>query len=336
MSFTPQSIPDISLIIPLYNAERYICPCLNSVLGQSYKNFECLLINDGSTDNTAIIIAEYAARDPRFIIINQENQGCSEARNTGIQAARGAYLAFLDQDDLFHPQALQTLHYLIETHGTDIAGFTYQIIDDGFVLNETVPTYDLATLKTETTSTPLHDFYYKAGQNSVVIWTRIYRKSVLGDVFFPKDVQPAEDTVYSIKALHKAKTMVQVIEPLLFYRDGNVTSVMSHGITEKYIRAHQKAALSLHIFFREHENEMGSLMPRAMSDISKLLYKSCIAAPLKTKDKAARKQLLKTAFPLVNEAYIKGYYNPKTQGLKKQFVSHLFQKGLFELARLLA
>ena len=106
--------PRISLIIALYNAEKYLRPCLDSVKGQTFADFECLCINDGSKDSTETIVKEYAAADPRFKLINQANAGCSAARNTGLNNASAPYVALLDQDDMLHPQAFETLIYLIE------------------------------------------------------------------------------------------------------------------------------------------------------------------------------------------------------------------------------
>ena len=96
-------MPKVSLIIALYNAERYLRDCLDSVCGQTFEDFECLCVNDGSKDKTAEIVAEYTKRDKRFVLINQENQGCSMARNTGLENAKAPYVMLLDQDDLFHP-----------------------------------------------------------------------------------------------------------------------------------------------------------------------------------------------------------------------------------------
>ena len=99
----------ISIIIPIYNAARYLNKCLDSVLRQSYTHWECTLVDDGSTDESGLICDEYANKDPRFTVIHKANQGVSVARNTGIQASTGEWLYFCDADDELMPNGLQTL-----------------------------------------------------------------------------------------------------------------------------------------------------------------------------------------------------------------------------------
>ena len=117
-------MPAISLIIPLYNAEKYLRPCLDSAKNQTFEDIEIICINDGSTDNTADIVNEYVAEDSRFRLIEQENAGCSMARNHGLKSAMSPYVALLDQDDVLHPQAMEVLHHLITKYNADVAEFT--------------------------------------------------------------------------------------------------------------------------------------------------------------------------------------------------------------------
>ena len=100
----------ISIIVPVYNAEKYLEDCIRSVLKQTYTHFELILVEDGSTDNSREICRRASMDDIRILLIKQErNQGVSRARNAGIEAAKGKYLFFLDSDDTIHPQLLETL-----------------------------------------------------------------------------------------------------------------------------------------------------------------------------------------------------------------------------------
>lgn len=99
----------ITVIIPVYNVEKYLRDCLDSVLNQTMPNWEAVCVNDGSTDGSAAILKEYAGKDERFRIITQSNKGLSSARNTGLDAANGEYVLFLDSDDWLESDALQTL-----------------------------------------------------------------------------------------------------------------------------------------------------------------------------------------------------------------------------------
>lgn len=111
----------ISVIIPVYKAEPYLSACVESVLAQTWKNFEIILVDDGSPDNCPRICDEFAARDSRIRVIHKENGGVSSARNAGIEAAKGEYLAFLDSDDLWTPVFLERLYAALTKTGADLA-----------------------------------------------------------------------------------------------------------------------------------------------------------------------------------------------------------------------
>lgn len=110
----------ISVVIPIYNTEQYLCQCLDSVVGQTLKDIEIICVDDGSTDGSSRILAEYAAQDHRIQIITQENAGPGVARNSGLGAAKGAYLIFLDSDDWYEPDFLERMVCRAEETGADI------------------------------------------------------------------------------------------------------------------------------------------------------------------------------------------------------------------------
>ncbi len=114
-------LPLISIIIPVYNVEKYLRECLDSVLAQTYKNLEVILIDDGSPDSCGKICDEYAAKDNRIKVIHQTNQGVSAARNVGLDAARGEYIGFVDSDDYIQPDMYEYLYQLISKDNADIA-----------------------------------------------------------------------------------------------------------------------------------------------------------------------------------------------------------------------
>ena len=112
--------PTISVIIPVYNMERYLRRCLDSVLNQTYTNWEAICVNDGSLDNSHIILEEYARKDSRFKIVDKKNGGLSDARNVGMSHSSGEYLMFLDSDDLIHPQTMEIAMGLAVRDGSDV------------------------------------------------------------------------------------------------------------------------------------------------------------------------------------------------------------------------
>ena len=121
-------MPAISVIIPIYNVEKYLRRCLDSVLNQTFSDWEAICVNDGSPDGSAAILSEYAARDARFKIVNKPNGGLSDARNAGMAVATGDYVLYLDSDDFIHPQTMEITHYMAMRDGSDIVSFTYDRI----------------------------------------------------------------------------------------------------------------------------------------------------------------------------------------------------------------
>lgn len=97
-------MPTISIIVPVYNVEAYLCRCIDSILAQTFTDFELILVDDGSPDNCSSICDEYAKKDSRIVVVHKENGGLSDARNTGLDIAKGEYIGFVDSDDFIHPQ----------------------------------------------------------------------------------------------------------------------------------------------------------------------------------------------------------------------------------------
>lgn len=115
-----QSKPDISVVIPIYNMEKYLHECMDSILAQTLTNIEIICVNDGSTDSSAQILNEYAAKDSRMTVLSIENSSAGAARNVGIDVARGEYITFLDADDIFEPELLQRQYEQITKEQADI------------------------------------------------------------------------------------------------------------------------------------------------------------------------------------------------------------------------
>ena len=104
-------MPKVSIIVPIYNSETHLSRCIDSILAQTYSDFELILVNDGSIDNSGKICDEYAQKDSRIIVIHKENGGTSSARNIGLEKSHGEYITFVDSDDTIYPNYLCTFSY---------------------------------------------------------------------------------------------------------------------------------------------------------------------------------------------------------------------------------
>lgn len=121
-------MPKISVIIPVYNNEQYLEECLNSIVNQTYRDLEIICVNDGSTDGSLSILEEFAQKDPRVIIIDQENKGQSAARNAGLEVAKGEYITFIDSEDFVNPNTYMTALEFIKEN--DVVCFGIKVFGD--------------------------------------------------------------------------------------------------------------------------------------------------------------------------------------------------------------
>lgn len=115
--------PKISVIIPIYNVEKYLRRCLDSVANQTFKDWQAVCVDDGTPDNSAKIAEEYAKKDKRFVVVHKENGGLSDARNAGMKHVTGEYVMYLDSDDFIHPQTMEIAYGLAKKNGTDIVSW---------------------------------------------------------------------------------------------------------------------------------------------------------------------------------------------------------------------
>ncbi len=130
--------PLISVIIPIYNVEKYLKKCIDSVISQTYKNLEIILVDDGSPDNCGIICDEYAQKDDRIIVIHKKDGGLSDARNAGIEICKGEYISFIDSDDFVSPYFIEMLYRGVHDYNCEIAtvehGVRFMDVEDEAVV----------------------------------------------------------------------------------------------------------------------------------------------------------------------------------------------------------
>jgi len=128
--------PTISIIIPVYKAEKYLCECLDSIVAQTFADWECILVDDGSPDNSGGICDEYAQKDNRFTVIHKQNEGVSKARNEGLNVAKGKWISFVDSDDWIDSVTYQNVLNAVEENNADLVQWGIVLEKDGNVLRE--------------------------------------------------------------------------------------------------------------------------------------------------------------------------------------------------------
>ncbi|MGN0373001.1 MAG: DNA-deoxyinosine glycosylase [Enterocloster sp.] len=218
-------MPLVSLIIPVYNAEKYLRRCLDSARAQTFSDLEIILVNDGSTDRSLEICREYMKLDPRFRLIDKENTGVSDSRNKAISAAKGEYLQFMDSDDWLTPDATEILMMAARSLDCDlvIADF-YRVDKNVFTEQQHIRERGLLTREqfAEYMMQDPADFYYG------VLWNKLYRRSIIAEhhLTMDTDLRWCEDFLFNLRFIRFASRFTAVQAPIYYYmkRKGSIVS----------------------------------------------------------------------------------------------------------------
>ncbi len=208
----------ISVIIPVWNAEKFLEQTINSVLNQTYKNVEIVCVNDGSTDGSLEILKNIQKKHgEKVVIIDQKNQGGSVARNVGLEKATGDYIAFLDNDDIYHPQYLEILYSFLKKYNADVAVCKY--------LEFTSPTYsfsntfDIEKIKPKSVlNNPFFDKFVLKKKVEMFMWLKLVKRDVYSNIRFNLKLPVMNDTLFLWEVLYKSKKCVNLNERLIAYR----------------------------------------------------------------------------------------------------------------------
>ena len=210
----------ISVVIPVYNTAKYLTKCINSVLNQTYKNLEVILVNDGSTDESANICDKFSNRDNRIKVIHIENSGPYHARNIGMEASTGRFIGFVDSDDFLEKDMYETLLKILQVYDADIAGCAYYKIHD----NKIKPNYSSGKIRQFDTVSALEELIRSRWINNY-LWNKIYKKDLVKNIRFPQNIY-AGDIMFNCKVFAQAKKIVFIETPKYYYliRPTSITS----------------------------------------------------------------------------------------------------------------
>lgn len=228
----------VSIIIPVYNTEKYLDRCLQSVVNQTYGNLEAIVVDDGSTDASLDICQAWAGRDARIRVLHQENGGLSSARNLGLQAAEGEYLTFLDSDDCMAADKLQVMIEAMEKYRADMCGCDVLAFREG---EEPWKTQEASEGQETSCQAPVVKerreavwLFAEPFTGPVTwVWNKVYTRQLAENIFFDTDREIVEDTIYNAEIMCRLGRMVWVPRKLQYYfqRSG---SVMNTGRPEVY------------------------------------------------------------------------------------------------------
>jgi len=313
-------MPKISIIVPVYNVEKYLRRCLDSLVMQTLDDLEILIINDGSPDNSGSIIAEYAAKYPQIRAFRKENGGIASVRNFGLAHATGEYIGFLDSDDYADLTMYEKLYNLAEKEQCDIACCGYYL---------TYPDHEEERF----------EYPYQGCREMLVhfygvLWNKIYRKDFITslDFSFPEQ-RRYEDSFYLTHMAYHAPKMAYLKEALIHYvqRENSMTAT------------HNKMTLDA-VYMLEHlkdyYQEKGAY-EKYHDELEYVAIRFCLGHPFvstsKIKNKDERKEALELLWSFLNLNYPnwkKNHYLKELPGLKNRYF-RLLNKPLYDLSALI-
>lgn len=240
--------PLISIIVPTYNVEKYIRTCIESILAQTYRNVEVIIVNDGSTDQSLAVISDLICSHHNVKVINQKNQGVSVARNTGIDVATGKYITFVDPDDKIMPGFVSSLYQIADKTGADIVRGSFRDFN-GNIPKDWVPDFNVPT----NCGTIVLD-QLLSSNISFVVWSSIYRLDFINSnhIRFTPGIVVYEDIDFTTRAYMLAKLVATSPEPNYAYRRNRQGSVLTTNNAQKMSLSEEKV-ISQFISMLKHE-----------------------------------------------------------------------------------
>ncbi len=260
----------VSVVIPVYNTEKYLDECLNSVENQTLKEIEIICVNDGSTDNSLSVLEKHRSKDRRIKIVNQKNAGVSAARNAGIKKASGEYIAFLDSDDIVVPWAYERAYGLATKHNVDIVEFDFHGFIDGEETGASSLSYRESSFEIKERN-PSEKPFQPLDFNVDIVWNKLWKRSFIksNDFSFKKGINRGEDTLFNMIAASSVFKTVRDKNQLYCYRTSRPGSAMT--VTQK----DGKKRLESYIIMLEGLNEKRNKIKFEGSDqwiLSSMLY----------------------------------------------------------------
>lgn len=254
--------PKLSIIVPVYNVENYLSRCLDSIIDQSYRNLQIILINDGSADASGAICDTYASKDHRIEVVHQKNQGNSAARNAGLERVKGEYITFVDSDDWIHEDMYRILLDNILKSGSSLILCNYKNCSSFTDLENPINIEDTRTLDSEKTlELLLNEGFY--------VWRLLFSNKQWGHLRFKGIV--CEDVMYYADILESMQEALFINIPLYAYYIGNQTSLTRSDYNFK-----KMSNLDANIYLEKKCGKILGMNPKLAEVIRKNIVNNCL------------------------------------------------------------
>ncbi len=253
-------MPELSIIVPVYKKEPYLSKCIDSILSQVFTDFELILIDDGSPDRCGKICDKYAALDERIIVIHQNNQGVSAARNAGLRVAKGNYLAFVDADDWVLPDMYEKMIHEAKSSKSEIVACGIRVwSDEGVYLRDILQEqrfYDQKQLVEELFQTP--------DQLGGTCCNKVFRRDAVLDVFFPSDIHMCEDRMYLFQCYRRSRSCIKLSESYSQVTESVNSATRAHSVSPLF-EIISSSRMMIKMAY-QHSKSLGALATRRYID----------------------------------------------------------------------
>ena len=221
--------PKVTVIMPVYNASKYLHDCMSSLLSQTLRDIEIICIDDGSTDDSFMILEEYASKDSRIHLFKQENKGAGAARNIGLSLARGRYLSFLDSDDFFYPEMLSQAYYSAEKYDSDVVLYRYNYYYDNqnYLSKSSHGLNDVYLPKVDVFSdVDVSGRRFRLADTNP--WNKLFKHDFVRNKNLKfMEIMNCNDVYFVMSAMYLAKKISVINQALMAYRVNTTTSLQS-------------------------------------------------------------------------------------------------------------
>ncbi len=246
----------VSMIVPIYKVEKYLGQCIESLLAQTYRNLQIILVDDGSPDRSGEICEEYARKDDRILVIHKENGGLSDARNAGIEKAAGEWLCFIDSDDYIAPDMVERLYRLVKEHRAKLAWCAVKEVEEEAEYPYTMLGED-GEKEEITVYTPVEaekQFYTMNKQQCLITCNKLFHRNLYETIRFPKG-KLYEDGYTFYRTIYIAEKVVTTSRPLYYYRQRK-GSIMADHSDRIYLPSLEAGKERLDFYRRHGEKEL--------------------------------------------------------------------------------
>lgn len=299
----------VTVVVPVYNVEKFLERCIKSIINQTYTNIEIILVNDGSTDGSLDICYKMSKQDKRIQVITQENQGLSEARNAGIRNANGKYICFIDSDDFIHKDYIKLLVESLINNDADISVCDFYYIDEN---NNMWPRKE-KKCATYSNIEAIRDILCGEQNTEVMTWNKLYKLSLFkeNNIYFPKG-KLHEDNFTTYKLYYYAKK-ISLISDRLYYYMQRANSIMGSKFNLGRLDIYE-AIKEAKTFFKERQINLDDELEAYEAIIKIYILDNMIRSDFHGKEKEE----------LVNE-----FKKNKKDYLKNKYVSKILKLAIF-------